>query len=203
MPTRPPRRRLSLLDLMILVGSCAVGLGACRFAVAALLQGNTSLGNLIARPEVWTFREVVVRVIDGVVLVLVVFGPWTFALPALWLRSPRPSWRRLMTRPGFTACLAAVLGMVAGGLVTTLTALVRQPMVVVTWLSPFAWLRIFLLDVIIVDAGRAVLIAWTFQALAGRWRPEPGPLDRLGLALGWLWIVAGVVWGVRRYALLP
>jgi hypothetical protein len=43
------------------------------------------------------------------------------------------------------------------------------------------------------EAGFAVAGAWLALALGGRWRPEPSWIDRLGRAVGWLWIAALMV----------
>lgn len=203
-PTSPrDGRRLTLGDLMVLVGAPTLGLAACQAVVRTMLHGQTSLGDLLRLPDVWTARDVVFRGIDLVGLALTVFGPWTLALPILRLRRPRPRWRRLALQPGLTACLAAIFGMALGVVVMGLTVLTRQFMTVTLRRGWSDWLRLYLLDEIIGYAGLAVASAWSLQALSGRWRPTPDAIDRLGRAVGVLWIVAGVTWGVRRYVFLP
>ena len=39
------------------------------------------------------------------------------------------------------------------------------------------------------EIGCAVLVAWTIQAIGGRWRPEPSWIDRAGRLLGAFWIM--------------
>lgn len=38
------------------------------------------------------------------------------------------------------------------------------------------------------SASSAVLTAWLMLYISGRWRSNPGWLDRMGRFLGWFWI---------------
>ncbi len=203
-PTSPrDGRRLTLGDLMVLVGAPTLGLAACQAVVRTMLDGQTSLVDLLRIPDVWTAPDVALRAINLVGLALTVFGPWTFLLPILRLRRPRPRWRRLTLQPGLTACLAATFGMALSLAVIGLTLFTRGFMPAAWGRTWFDWLRLFLLDELVGYAGVSVASAWSLQALSGRWRPTPDAIDRLGRAVGVLWIVAGVTWGVRRYVFLP
>jgi hypothetical protein len=47
--------------------------------------------------------------------------------------------------------------------------------------------------------GFGVVVAWITLVLVGRWRPEPTWLDRLGRAVGIVWILmAQLTWFVIR-----
>ncbi len=39
-----------------------------------------------------------------------------------------------------------------------------------------------------MTVGFGVVAVWGTMALARRWRPEPGWIDRAGRVIGWLWI---------------
>jgi hypothetical protein len=47
--------------------------------------------------------------------------------------------------------------------------------------------------------GFAVAGAWLSLLLAGRWQSEPSWVDRLGRAIGWLWLVLALVIWLRCY----
>ena len=49
-------------------------------------------------------------------------------------------------------------------------------------LAPDEWL------VNLGNPAAAVIGGWLGLRLAGRWRPDPGWIDRLGRILGWTWI---------------
>jgi hypothetical protein len=197
-------RRLTLADLMLLIGATALGLGTSQAAVPAFLGATATPVALLAPGEPWTPSVTLKRAIGVVVLLLSVFGPWTFLLPVLRLRPPRPRRRRLSDQPGLTACVAAIVGMVLGAVGTCLGHLARA-----SGASPLGqrgtlgqWMRVIYLNDLIGYAGLAVVSVWSVQAITGRWRPAPDAVDRLGRFIGLLWVVAGLVWAVRHYAFL-
>jgi hypothetical protein len=104
-------------------------------------------------------------------------NPWVSGIPFLIvrLRRPRPALRSLICQPGFVACAAPVVIVLAtmplallplSGLAGQVIEVVAQVLLVVT--APLAW---------------ALLIA------TRRWNPEPSWIDRLGRILGVLGIV--------------
>jgi hypothetical protein len=115
-----------------------------------------------------------------------VAAAWTLGVLAasLWRR---PSARRLAHRPGAMACVAVVLAMIVAG---PANLLARHPNL--TPAAPFmARLPVYLGYALRFERGEcglAVAAAWTAMALAGRWRPRPDAIDRLGRAMGVFWI---------------
>jgi hypothetical protein len=115
---------------------------------------------------------------------------WSLACLVLGLRRPRMKFRSIVRQPGMVACLttAVVLGL-------------RMVNVVVTLPIRYAYLGIFyeydiykLLESIEEipqvpsEIGCAIAAAWVIRRASGRWRPEAYWIDRLGRALGFLWI---------------
>jgi hypothetical protein len=202
----PPRTttkgssRASLGDVMLLVALTGVGLATCRYAIDAWPGAGASVFRPLAPFEHGvTSVAVVVSAADFMAITLTMIGGWTLVLPLIRLKSQRIGLRRLLRQPGFTACLAAVFGMLAGwvhlGLSMGMSRLVdgrlRGPL--------FFWVRHYVLDDMLVEAGVWVAAVWTYQALSGRWRAQPDWVDRVGRVLGVVWIVAGMVWASRRY----
>jgi len=114
---------------------------------------------------------------------------------------PRPPLRRLARQPGAAACLGATAALliIAIWWVTTLA----------TGRVVWAWRDAWLLPngaaasatgtnwpLIYGDrVGFTVAGTWLALWLTSRWRPEPTWGDRLGRALGWLWLaVTAVLW---------
>ena len=106
-----PRRRMTLLDSILLVGSAAVGLGLYEMAHRTFFQGWIWLTDQAA-PDVrtWSSMEAIVTLCDITVFVIPVVAPWTVLLLLLRMRGARPTWRRIWRQPGMAACLAALLG---------------------------------------------------------------------------------------------
>lgn len=193
-------RRLTIADLMALVAASGAGMFALQFAVGHRPGGVAVLLDLSTPPGGWSVSRAVYRASDLSGLALSVVGGWTVVLPLLRLRPPRPRRRRLSLQPGLTACLAAMVGMALGAaLMAVLHALEAA-----AWggtRSPFDnWLRYYLTRQLMALAGLSVASAWAVQALAGRWRPVPDAIDRLGRLTGAAWIVAGAVWASIPYA---
>src|SRR5437764_144442 len=107
----PRSRKLTLFDAMFLVAAAGVGLAVFRLVLRTLLGAWFRWENLIAEPPGgWTGGKVLVRMVEWVAPSLPLAAAWTFAVPVLRLKPPRPSGRRLARQPGTTACLAAILG---------------------------------------------------------------------------------------------
>ncbi len=161
-PTHRGDRRLTLLDVMILVAASAL---------AALLVRPVLAGPLRTYPSWSTYLAVA---IGGLVA-------WTPAVLFLRLRRPRPNLRRLTSQPGFAASLAGTMVVALGLLATGLLALVRASLfgsaaragVRPTPPDPSWWICVVLHFGAVV--GPAVLGAW-------RARPDRegdrGRLDR-------------------------
>ena len=113
----------------------------------------------------------------------------TAATLAMRLLRPRPTSRRLFRQPGAVACVAALLAMlIEAGWVASLLA--RK-----SWLMGPDEVFVFHVP----QVGFAVVGGWLSLAMAGRWRPEPGWIDRAGRLVGVCWIVATLLWWSRDY----
>ena len=141
--------------------------------------------------------QVLVRMVRIVGPSLPFAAAWTAVLPLLSFRPPRPRLRRILGRPGTTACLAALVGLgwALAGLGGTLgvTRLVDGKPLNGNWLFQF------IVEELFAYVGLAVAAAWFAQAIVGRFRPVPDWLHRFGRALGVYWIVVGLAWACRRY----
>jgi hypothetical protein len=103
------------------------------------------------------------------------------AMIVVRLRSPRPRWRRVWCQPGFTACVAALIGAAANAGATALGLHAR--------LSLPEYYTIAQVCESWSYAGPAVLGTWLALLLNRRWRAERGAIDRLGRLIGLLWII--------------
>ena len=171
MPT-VPSRRLTIADVMILVPVVAAGTIILRSSLPGFWRLSGIFAGDLPDPGrlLWLWQW-----LHGVGSCFVV--PMMAALVVIRLRQPRPSLRRLGRQPGFVACLAMLSSLVPGGLwVATFYHLPGQTFNVI-------W------TIITYYTDSAVLGSWLALSLAGRWRSEPGWIDRSGRVLGWYWIV--------------
>jgi hypothetical protein len=173
-PTRSrASRRLTLLDAMIAVAALAVWLVATRSYAE-----RSNLGSI------WYLRDYgLPRILQKQGAYLLMAS--SIAMLVIRLRPPRPPHRRLWRQPGLAASAGAAIGMAVGllGFLAASTATVDPPLVDFSaWLSaarPFA--------------APGVAGAWLGLFLTGRWKSEPGSIDRLGLLLGVLWLIQFVI----------
>lgn len=160
-------RRCTLLDVMILVAATALGLTMNR-ATPKIPYGGSRISGAI-------FFALLAAVPHLVA--------WTFALLLIRLRAPRPGFRRLVRQPGFVACgAAAFVSLLCGG--SGLLFLVGGSRVSMTLWSFIDYTP----ELCFVVVG-----AWLALAANGRWRAEPGWIDRMGRAIGVLWIASNVL----------
>ena len=203
MPKPHRATRFSLGAGMLLIAMTAIGLAATRYVIETMLGGRTSLGDLFSPPERgWSAFMVLRRAQDGVTALLLIVGGWTLVLPFLRAGSSRGFRTRLLRRPGASACVAAVLGIILGGAVMIGTALTARLVDGRLRHSAMEWGRFFVLEQLLIYAGVAVGVTWTLQAIAGRWRPSADWVDRLGRVVGVVWIASGIVWATRPYLAL-
>jgi hypothetical protein len=66
-------------------------------------------------------------------------------------------------------------------------------------ITPDEWAQRYLSDEVFMYVGLAVGATWLVQYASGRWRKPADWIDRMGVALGALWIVIGLVWTLREY----
>ncbi|MFO0959915.1 MAG: hypothetical protein U0800_21180 [Isosphaeraceae bacterium] len=121
-----------------------------------------------------------------------IFYSATLSMLAVRLRGPRAPLRRLTCQPGAVASLTAFTYGASQDLA-------YYPIRDLVYLDPSQILEMYrepdprwvhdLFGPTNQGIGYAVLAAWIILILGGRWRPEPGWIDRLGIALGSAWIV--------------
>jgi hypothetical protein len=198
MKSSRPIRRLGLSDAMILIAASGAGLAVFQLVSKGVLGGPYQWSRLIVRPlGGWTPGQALVRLVELLGPSLPFAAAWTCVIPLLRLRAPRPSIRRVLRQPGTVACLASIIG----ALWATTALLETLGVLVVTRGRQIGdgWLFHFVVEEIFPDMGLAVAAAWFGQAIAGRWRPVPDWVDRLGRVLGCYWIIVGSLWATRRY----
>jgi hypothetical protein len=178
----PPCRRFNLGDLMILIAALAPGLA--RVPAESLVIGFAV--SKLPPPELWsrewlweaaTGRSWAVTTLAGEVFNLVV--PFLLILPlaqlAFRIRRPRPPMNRALLQPGTAASVALVLSFLA---LFELSALGFLPP------SPLVRQAV---------GGGSVALAWVVLAISGRWRREPGWIDRTGRLVGAAWATTAVL----------
>lgn len=201
-------RRLSTFDLMTLVAAAAVGLWLKHHSPPYLWPGGPMYG-----PESTVFL-----VWKGALEAFPFLIPLAPTLLVLHVRRPRPSLRRLSLRPGFTACLAATIGLGAGSLLQAfreVLALMTSPGAIVKLPSPpFMVLpaeasgalepmgattnclsRIILVPIEHGHApaiATAIIVTWAMLVVGRRCRLQPTWLDRAGRLVGLAWIAAAM-----------
>jgi hypothetical protein len=177
MESPPARRRFTLADAMVLVAATAAGLPLSQAFYAALIENRPGrLGPIRSASDLLRYAP------TGAVAASPCLALWSLALTLLVLRRPRPRWRRLMTRPGPVACLAAAAAYAAcTAMLALLWALPGHGV------GPPDWALLPAL-ILPLQIGIAVAATWSLLALTRRWRPEPVWIDRWGRLLGLCWI---------------
>lgn len=182
-----PRRRVQLVDLMIVVCGVALAFGLIR-AAAAGAAGQAPL---------WA------TAIAATLGCLVAATP---TLLLLRLRQPRPPLRRLAREPGFAANLAATavlaIGLLAIGILGTVRVAKHSQTLLagraVRTPDPDWWAGVVFQVIMVV--GPAVIGAWLLLLVSGRRRPRRGWLDPIGRVVGTLWIVVFIIHCVAQLA---
>jgi hypothetical protein len=169
-----PCRRFGLLDGMILISGLAVGIVTGRELFAP------DLTDLSWSSWFHPFLGFVLMV--GSVLMLI-----------FRLRRPRPPIRRVANQPGFVACFAMVVFLVAMLIGQVVQDGCRG--FLDRWGYAFVWGEFAFGKEDLL--AWSVVIGWTLLALGRRWRPEQGWIDGLGRAIGYAWIA----WGLSGFVL--
>ncbi len=169
-----PGRRFTILDAMVLVVATAAGLALLRWTWKV-----TEFSGSLTGFQQFDLIELGLRATFSFL------ATWTPALLILRLVRPRPRWRELARQPGMVACAAATLvlaweaaAILGTGLVTPRFARSRG-----VFFFPFVLSYQEVPKVASVVAG-----AWLTLALGGRWRAEPGWVDRSGQVVGVAWL---------------
>jgi len=192
MSTPAPRRPFKLLDAMALIAATAAGLGAAR-GMRGWLWDSTDVSFVAG-----TFAAIVLEAVRWIGLGLPLLVAWTVALALLPLLSPRsrPRLNDALGRPGMTACGSAtfVLAIGAINLTALFLALLVNDLARVMNSDEIRETFVFFITYnLLIAPGSAVTVAWSMQALSGRWRPEPDWLDRAGRFVGLVWMVLTVL----------
>jgi hypothetical protein len=179
-----PQRRFTLLDSLVMVAALAGSLALFRlelpFINGALLflpdaPAITDSDNLVIFNLDWQIQQ-------GSWILRRCLLPLTIAVFILRLRQPRPRYRRLVTQPGFVACLMITLSTLAGGIL----------MLSIMAIGGAGWWQ-NTTELLWGCSGSTLVGAWTLQGLGRRWKPEASWIDRAGRFLGVCWILAFVV----------
>lgn len=169
-------RRFSISDMMIIVVAVALGMLVLRPYLpghaSQLRFLSTRMGDPLGLWRLYSWA-------NGPGSCFVV--PMMAAVIAMRLRRPRPRRGRLVSQPGFVACLAVFASMVPG-LIWVATIHHRPGFQRATgfqqaWIISVRW------------ADTAVIGAWLALAMSGRWRPERSWIDRAGRVLGLYWVL--------------
>ena len=194
----PDRDKLSLADLMILIAATGFGLGCFVLVDDGLFGGGRYVFGLF-RPWGSPNASTILDRARGVLsLMMVAFGGWTFVLPILARRRPRPIRRRVVRSAGLSACVSAIVGVGAVALPMALGFLLRW-LEGRTTLQPNFGSTVPILESVFTFPGVAVAATWTSQRLAGRWWTIAHPIDRIGRAIGVLWISATLAFATRLF----
>ena len=166
------RRRITLLDLLMLIAATAVGLTLLRISIKGMqdLPLARSAGALAAS-----------RITAGQTYASCFLAPWSLALLALDLRGSRTSLQRAERGPGFIACAAATTGVAL-----YLVACSIQFAMGRLSLSPAALWRIT--SAFVNSAALMVAGAWLSLVLDSRWRAETNWIGWAGRVVGFGWI---------------
>jgi hypothetical protein len=111
--------------------------------------------------------------------------PLTIACLCLRLRQPRPALRRIARQPGFLACWAASIPILLHAMADLAVGILRDDDLRST-LARMEWQATSC-------CGYIVAGVWGALALGGRWRAEPGWIDRLGIGIGLAWIALAIL----------
>jgi hypothetical protein len=194
------RRRMTLLDATLLVGSAAIGLGLYELTHRALFKGWIWItDHRVPDFRTWSTMEAIVTLSDATVFLLPVVLPWTFLLLLLRMRSPRPPWRRIWRQPGMSACLAALFGCVWSGLILVVAMNLDRVARSRKTITADVWAQRYLSEEVFMYMGLAAAAVWVVQYLSGRWRRPFDWIDCLGRIVGACWIWIGLVWTLHEY----
>lgn len=183
------RRRLTLLDAMILIAAMAVAIAWTQSLSASFREQDTFDSTIWpAIPwKHWLMRWPTMA------------APWMTAgslgVLILRLRKPRPPLRELARQPGAAGCFVALASVtLRAGLMALGNALSQVPNMTMFGPDPgFAVADvIFWLSSDLTEVGSSVMGAWLILAAGRFWEAEPSAIDRAGrlLGVGWLSMLA-------------
>ncbi len=167
---RPQSRPFTLGDAMIVIIALALGLAIARPGIGLVVDA-------IRSDPKYPFRTWAGAVSLGRILNILLLNFLFVLLPAtliLRLKRPRAPLRSLIGQPGFSACAA--------------------PIVIVLAFLPFELLLTGTAQEVMEIAAQvlivaAVPLAWVGLIVTRRWAPEPSWIDRAGRFLGAIWMI--------------
>ncbi len=187
-----PRRRLTILDMVIVVASVAIGLALLkvRIAFADVPLWFTSVFS--TAPWRWSPQVASLRLSGLLELAIPCALAGTLGTLVLRLLPPRPGLSRLARQPGFVACatfltvagLASLAVLATLGLRGRFNDPARRDLIVYYCIATLLMVQL---------GGWSVAAGWFVLKLSGRYRPEASWVDRLGRAFGLFWIVTAIV----------
>lgn len=195
----PSARRLTVLDLVILIGAAAVGFGLQIAVEKAWFQGWYRLA--------FAGAEVTGRVPKSqyVVYLLTDISSWVISVPALWtpalvaLRLRRPIPRRAWDAPGMAGIVAALVGWVWALFGLAIAVGLRQglgnpsPAHFESWVVEF-----FVNGRVFPVVGGCVAAVWFVYLINGRWRRGGADwLELVSRVVCVMWMLIGIIWGLR------
>ena len=183
----PSSRPFTLLDGMILVAATAAGFATIRAHSRFLLLD-------LPHPQgSWRLLDIMGWVLRWITPFL---EAWSFAFLVIAYREPHPRWRVWLRRPGNVACIAATMALACE---YTWIALIC-----VRFWEPHRrlWGQGYVPSLhpmsFVSGVGSWIVGAWLALFLSGSWRPARGWVERLGRAIGIVWILAWIVPSVLR-----
>jgi len=175
-------RRFTLADAMILIAATALGLTPTR----------TILNIWEPLPQVFSpgLSSAVERILIARHVSVPCAAAWMLAVLILRAIRPRPAWQVALRKPGFLGC-------VIGSIIALASAV----------LSIFPWLVLrgnsaeklsaeeLLLTLVFVPAMVAASVGavWLCLLFTKQWERSADWVDRLGMIVGWYWIIAGPI----------
>lgn len=194
-PVEARPRRLNLVDLVVVVAGCAVGLAIFRLCFW-LESGLICRIIFYLRPGSG-YSDSARRLATTLGFINSVGTALTASVLILRFRRPRPPWSVVRKQPGFIACLAV-----------SVTIALNVQNVLLLWFGSeidSARERLILMARVLLNGevfGYSILISWFVMWVIGSWQSEAGAIDRLGRAVGWTWILIFVVSPVFQFWLL-
>jgi hypothetical protein len=190
-------RSFQVTDAIVLVAATGFGLAGCRFWLWA---SKTSWGDYWPPMNEPTPIGLWMAALGAIPVASIPLFSWTMAVLMLRLRGTRPRRRHLWCQPGFLACVAAFFLFTWKCFIVVL--IVAEEALEALWVSPAQLLKLSYGDLFSelalmqfgsnfvpqVNVGTAVLLLWLVAWASGRFRPEPGWVDRSGRVLGAVWI---------------
>ena len=176
---QPAYRKFTLADALILIAGLAIvlSMGAHLLNLFAISVLDVCFATTLHLGENWQgmarfWNDVRLPLINTISYASQFAGALLFGMTPTFLilrmRRPRPRWRSLLLQPGMAAALAMVFGL--------FWVLGVVHIVLPDRLDSFTGPGI--------SVGGTVAAAWLMLAVSGKWKVEPGWVDRFGILLG-------------------